>query len=304
MYASWNMNHARKLVTGKPWFTIPLTPITLLSSFVAFLLTLRTNQSIARLMEGRLAWGRTVLLTRDTSQLLAAYIYPVNKAHGLLAARHLSLFGWLLKARLRDESDSDLINSMLPEQDAFFVNSSRKRPVALLSRIRQIVANENNKKHISTGAHHVLESNLLELNRVYGMCERLKGSPIPPMYTRHASRLLFFWLFSLPLALSELSMFTSMITTAIAGFITLGLDEISMQIEQPFRLMPMQPLAGAVMRDVADAFVCMPPRLPECEDSFCRDTSSNKGVGEPFSKPKYWGADVPKAVTTNKPTYW
>ena len=271
-------------------YSIPIMPVTLMSSFVAFLLTLRTNQSLSRVLEGRLAWGRTVLLTRDTSQLLAAYIYPKNKAHGLLAARHLSLFGWLLKSRLRDESDEDVVNSMLPATDARFVSSSRKRPVALLSRIRQIVANENNKGNLSSGAHRTLEGNLLELNRVYGMCERLRGSPIPPMYTRHTARLLLFWLMTIPFALtgSGLSPLVTMITTTVCGFITLGLDEISMQIEQPFRLMPMQPLAGAVMRDVADAFVCMPPRLPECEDDYCKDTSSNDNAGEPFSKPSYW----------------
>jgi hypothetical protein len=116
--------------------------------------------------------------------------------------------------------------------------------------------------------------------------------------------LLFFWLFSLPLALSDLSLVTSMITVTMAGFITLGLDEISMQIEQPFRLMPMQPLAGAVMRDVADAFVCMPPRLPVCEDDFCQDTSSNEGVNEPANVPKYWADEVAKTENAKKPMYW
>jgi predicted membrane chloride channel (bestrophin family) len=49
---------------------LPLPVVALLSSFVAFVLTLRTNHSLSRLLEGRLAWGRTVLLTRDLSQQL------------------------------------------------------------------------------------------------------------------------------------------------------------------------------------------------------------------------------------------
>ena len=39
----------------------------------------------------------------------------------------------------------------------------------------------------------------------------------------------------------------------------LGLDEISHVLEQPFRVVPMHPMAGGVMRDVADAFICQPP---------------------------------------------
>ena len=61
---------------------------------------------MSRLLEGRLAWGRTILLTRDTANLLTEYIYPVNKELGLLAIRHLSIFGYLLKSRLREEVSS------------------------------------------------------------------------------------------------------------------------------------------------------------------------------------------------------
>lgn len=53
------------------------------------------------------------------------------------------------------------------------------------------------------GAHRSLENNLLELNRVFGICERIRGSPIPPIYTAHTSRLLVFYLVLLPCALLE-----------------------------------------------------------------------------------------------------
>jgi hypothetical protein len=85
--AAWSAFAVRMQKQTKGNFSMPLTPITLLSSFVALLLTMRTNQSLSRILEGRLAWGRTVLLTRDTSQLLAAYVYPKNKVHGLLAGK-------------------------------------------------------------------------------------------------------------------------------------------------------------------------------------------------------------------------
>ena len=261
-----------------PLLAIPLPAITLFSSFVTLLLTYRTNQSLSRILEGRLAWGRTVLLTRDTAQLLAAYIYKADKRYGLLAARHLSLFGWLLKCRLRDEDDGDLINGMLNPVDAQYVSQQRKHPVAIITVVRQIVSKCAVEGKINYAAQMSLEGNLLELNRVYGMCERIKMSPIPPMYTRHTSRVLMFWLFSLPLALQSLmrNIPSVMLITFCASYVTLGLDEISMQLEQPFRLMPMQPLAAAVMRDVADAFVCQPPELGVEEE------------GEEFEKPGYW----------------
>ena len=41
--------------------TMPMAPLTLVSSALVLLLTLRTNQSFTRLLEARLAWGRCVL---------------------------------------------------------------------------------------------------------------------------------------------------------------------------------------------------------------------------------------------------
>ncbi|GMH87041.1 hypothetical protein TrVE_jg13495 [Triparma verrucosa] len=259
--------------------TLPMTTVSMFSTFIALLLTLRTNQSISRLLEGRLAWGRCVLLTRDTSQLLSTYIYPLNTQNALKAARHLSIFGWLLKCRMRDEPDSDIITSMLNPLDAKYVSRQRKHPVALITRIRQVVALEAKRGNLNPGSHRSLEANLLELNRIYGMCERLRGSPVPPMYSRHTSRLLMFWLFSLPLSLNStpISAPINILLVMVAGFVTLGLDEISMQLEQPFRLMPMQQLAGAVMLDVADAFVERPPGLEDEE-----------GEGEEREEPRYW----------------
>ena len=63
---------------------IPLAPLSVMSTFVAFLLTLRSNQGLGRLNDGRLAWARAVLHTRDISHLVANYVYPKDKKLGLL----------------------------------------------------------------------------------------------------------------------------------------------------------------------------------------------------------------------------
>jgi putative membrane protein len=276
---------------GAPVLRLSLPVHTMFTTFVAFLLTLRTNHSLSRLLEGRLAWGRLVLMTRNLSQLIHAYVYPVNDQLALKAVRHLSLFGWTLKARMRVEPDDDVIDTMLTEEDARYVKNQRKRPVALLARIRQIVAYEVGRGTINDAAHKSLESDLLELNRVYGMCERIRMSPIPPMYTRHTSRLLMFWLFALPLALDSLGMGLAGVlgVSYVAGFMTLGLDEISMQLEQPFRLMPMHQLSGACMRDVVDPFVCPPPGLfgKGVEGVGGRNGDREELEGD-TKRPKYW----------------
>ena len=94
----------------------PLAPLTLISSAVALLLTLRMNLSLLRLQESRLAWGRLVLHARETAGLAATYCAA---APAEAICRHLAVLGWCLKASLRaGEDDSDVVSTMLPPATA------------------------------------------------------------------------------------------------------------------------------------------------------------------------------------------
>jgi len=55
------------------------------------------------------------------------------------AARHASLFAFLLKAHLRgkQEETADVVRAMLPPADAEFILLQRKLPVAVMTKLRQ-----------------------------------------------------------------------------------------------------------------------------------------------------------------------
>jgi len=243
---------------------VPYSSLSIISTFVGFCLTLRTNQGLDRLSEGRELWGRAFIATRDTAQLIAAYVYPKDEELGLDAARHLAIFGWLLKAQLRNTDETALIETMLPSPThRTYLTSQRKPPVFIIARIRQIVAELDSRGQLPIPAHDQLERNLNELNYVYGMCERLSGSPVPPLYTSHTTRLLVFYLLCMPLALHGMAMkkTVTVLVSAAVGYTMLGLDEISHVLEEPFRLMPLHYISRNVMLDVVDAFVRRPPPL-------------------------------------------
>jgi hypothetical protein len=64
---------------------VPLTSLSIVSTFVAALQTLRSNQGLNRLRDARFATAKAVMLTRDTALLFSTYIYPKDKELGLLA---------------------------------------------------------------------------------------------------------------------------------------------------------------------------------------------------------------------------
>lgn len=236
--------------------------VSLLSAPLALLLTLRANASVARLLAARQAWGALVLHARGLSSILANYIYPINSQAAILSVRYLSIIGWILKAQFRGEDEAsrrEVLKLMLTGKEyQWIINEqhSTKYGVAMLSRIRQICNLAMSSSAVQVTPLYFVEDSLKGIESSAGICERLFGSPIPPTYTRHLSRVMSLWLLLLPVSLvsSIGPTSTTVITTTLAAYVFVGLDEVGMEIENVFQLLPLQQLAAAVQKDVYDQF--------------------------------------------------
>jgi predicted membrane chloride channel (bestrophin family) len=280
--------------------SLPLTPLSLVSTFVAALLTLRSNQGLDRLNMGRLSFGKVVLYTRDTASLIVSTIYPKRPQLALKLLRHVALYGWLLKGFLRgpdvNGDDRDIIRTMLRNnpRDVEYVMRQRKTPMAVVMRLRQVVQQMSDNHELNTAEELALDHAIQELNHCLMTTERIRASPIPPLYTSHTGRLLMFYLFFLPPALCGSGMmngWATLLTTAATAYAMLGLDEISFLLEQPFRLMPLFQLCKNSMMDVADTAVIRIPPLPSAtgpnEDGKAGLAATPAALLEP-SSPAYW----------------
>ncbi len=221
--------------------TVPLTSLGIVSSFVAFLLTMRSNMGLSRLDEGRKLWSKVVLQSREMAHLISAFIYPHDKQLALMLARHVACFGWLLKSQLRFVSEDDIasiVNTMLPNKtDASYVMNHRQKPIAVVMRIRQAIHYLGKQGALTTAEEMALDHTAHSLSEVVTSTGRIRASPIPTLYTSHTTRLLTFYLFFLPPALywSGLDAMVTILVTWAVGFAMLGLDELSHLCEQPFR---------------------------------------------------------------------
>merc|ERR1711990_1363838 len=77
-----------------------------------------------------------------------------------------------------------------------------------------------------------------------GACERIFKSPIPLVYTRHTSRFVGVWLALIPIALwgvdPSWNHLASIPASVLIGFFLLGIEELGLQIEEPFGVLPME----------------------------------------------------------------
>ena len=278
---------------------LPLSSLGTVSTFVAFLLTLRSNQALERLKVGRELWSRVILDTREMASMVMAFVYPVDKQLALMLARHLALFGWLLKSQLRFVRRDDvveLVRAMLPnKKDADYVLSQRIKTVAVITRIRQVLAHLGKQHKLATAEEIAIDHSAHALSSLVTSTGTLRATPIPTLYTSHASRLLLFYLFCLPPALhaSGLSVVLTTLLSLVVGFAMFGLDEISHLFEQPFRVIPMYAISRRSMLAVADAFACQPPEL---EGEVSKDDENHLSQKDLTS---YWSEEDISSVSDN-----
>jgi len=248
---------------------------------LALLLTLRTNASLGRLVEARLLWGRLVLHARSLAGLFASNVYAYNPNAVVLACRYLVRAGWSLKAQVRNEpreTEEEVVHTMLRganAEEARWLLRQPKRNMAITARLRHLLSSIAVSWPVdSVGeferARHTMEATISDIESDVGGCERLLTSPIPPTYSRHLSRIMVMYLGLLPFGLvaSGIPSLGTALASASISYMLIGIDEIGMEIENPFPLLPLQQLAGVIQTDVATQLLChqdLPPSSPPLE---------------------------------------
>ncbi|KAG7364396.1 bestrophin, RFP-TM, chloride channel [Nitzschia inconspicua] len=235
------------------------TSISSFTSPISILLALKTNRALNRLFEARNMFGLFIRVSTSLSGLSVNYIYqPIDKNLGLLVGRYLAAYGWSMKGQLRGEDDSIVLETLLPSTESTWVLSQQDHPSAIVFRLRSIVADLTKRGKLPNAITKSFEDRLNELERAMGVCKRIKASPIPPTFTRMTSRVLCMFLCFLPLALVSTpglkSPLAVLVIVTFLSYIFVGIDEISVEVENPFPLLPMFSLSSNLEQKVADQF--------------------------------------------------
>jgi predicted membrane chloride channel (bestrophin family) len=245
-----------------------LHSISSFTSPISILLALKTNRSLDRLFEARSVWGKMIRVSTSLAGMTVNYLSPIDPELGLLMGRYLAAFGWCMKGKLRGEDDSLVLRTLLPSSEMAWIESCNSgsggvidSPSVIIFRLRSIVANITNdaESRLSIAATQIIEERLGELETSVGICKKIVASPIPPTFTRMTSRVLCLFLCCLPLALvsSGISPIAIVVVVTLLSYIFVGIDEIGVELEYPFPLLPMFSLATTLKSGVGNQFKMM-----------------------------------------------
>ena len=253
---------------------LPTWIFSILGSALSLLLVFRTNSAYSRFTEGRTSWSLVLVGCRNIARL--AYYLP-KEFHPKIASL-LVIFCITLKQHLQGERDVSEVDpfftTTVPSRNIeiarkssiYYLNKVTNRPLQTLLEIEKTVHEallESYKKEKTLESDILpkyIEKGFLDayelLSTQIAVCEKLVKQPVPLSYSRHTSRFLTLYLFSLPFALiPDIGVLTIPITTAICwSFVSI--QEIGHFIEEPFNkdltLISLPQMCAVVCSDVSE----------------------------------------------------
>jgi len=259
-------------------------PYSLMSFALSLMLVFRTNSSYARWVEARALWAVLVNSGRNIVRMALASFPSTDPGLKLALGRWAVAFARSSKLHLREEptwhdgeskqagttirnytpgskrdaesnrttSESGVakeLQDVLQPSEITLVEEAQHRPNLVLQLMSRCVYAA---KGLDGSARVAIDTELKQLQDALGGCERILRNPIPLSYTRHTARFLIIWLFLLPLALWEKMHWGVVPATIVVSYLLFGIDEIAIQMEEPFSVLPLEVLCDGLQRDVKE----------------------------------------------------
>mmetsp|Transcript_7484 Transcript_7484/g.12889 ORF Transcript_7484/g.12889 Transcript_7484/m.12889 type:complete len:436 (+) Transcript_7484:123-1430(+) len=235
---------------------LPMSPFSLAVSPLSLLLVFRTNASYARWWEARTVLGGLINGSRDLIRQAVLWFKEEEKELTMQLVRYVNAFAVSLKLHLLTGAGGDRaqfrrqLEQYLKPKELEGALKSPSIPQHVLCMMTAVMKAANQRKACDgyAGQHilHQMDHTLTALTETLGKCERIMRTPIPLSYTRMTSRCLMLFLTLLPLGLMGDLSWRVIPAQAIISFLLLGIEEVGVQIEEPFSILGLDTLCGIV----------------------------------------------------------
>jgi len=239
-----------------PHFELPVLPFELTAPLLGLLLVFRTDKSYDRYVDVSEAMWTVSSKLRDllrglltnTADESPRATEDVSHACDLIVSFHTWLFTTYFDRKeddSRHETSRRQLNTSLGRQEQTFLTPAH---------FQLAISREINKvPNLNEQQRQGLDFLLVYVSDALSMCDRIVRMPIPLGYTRSTVRFLWLWLTLLPFALvgtyEELTsdkvlrpegQFEIPIITGFIALTFLSLEDVAVQIEQPFVVQRLQ----------------------------------------------------------------
>lgn len=232
-------------------------PFTLTAALISLLLVFKTNSAYGRWWEARQIWGSVTNKCRDVSRQCLTRIKPKDAALKVGAVKLAVAFPFTLRYHLGEKTGRDgqelraKMEELLPPLQTETIMAATHKPMTVLGLLSDTI----HAADLSAFDELKMDQVLTALTDYYGMCERIFKTPMPLQYTRLTARFLSIWLLLLPFALySQVNPHWLVVPICgLIAFFSFAIEDLSVQLEEPFSIQPLLAQAGGIQGSVFEA---------------------------------------------------
>ncbi|MBD2176161.1 hypothetical protein H6F42_04410 [Pseudanabaena sp. FACHB-1998] len=226
---------------------------------LGLLLVFRTNTAYERFWEGRKAWGNLVNTIRNLSrQILVAIAEdePSDRQAKIAAVKLLPAFAIALKLHLRSQPVKAELAANLSAEQFERLKTMNHPPLEIAYWLSRYLQDQAQREKLDRYQLNDMIQLLHQMVDAVGVCERILRTPMPLAYSIHLKQLLMLYSFSLPFQMVEQLQWMTPPIVALISFTLLGIEEIGIQIEDPFghdaNDLPLDAICNTMMRNIED----------------------------------------------------
>ncbi|WP_019498265.1 bestrophin family protein [Pseudanabaena sp. PCC 6802] len=240
---------------------------------MGLLLVFRTNTAYDRFWEGRKAWGSIVNSVRNLARSMLIAITekdPEDFEQKTATLRLLAAFAVSMKLHLRHEPLNTQIEALLSPSQYVQLQKMNHPPLEIAFWIGDYLQKQQELGNLDRYQLTAMQKLLNYLVDALGVCERIQKTPMPLAYSIHLKQLLLIYCLSLPFQMVSAVGWLTGPTVALISFTVFGIEEIGIQIEDPFGLdandLPLDNICQNLHRNIEDLITLEPSRRKYLKD--------------------------------------
>lgn len=214
--------------------TIPETEIAIMGTALSILMGFRVDAAYKRWWEARIIWGAIVNNSRTFAREVISFVGQKNAEGGKQLIYRQIGFVESLGKHLRRQGGIAHLNRLLSATDYETIKNKKHVPQALLAMNLQQLTLFNEQGSLSTYQLVQLETVLQQLTDELGKAERIKNTPFPVPYGYFSWLLVHTFACLIPFAMVKELGYLTIILALIISFIFLIIEQIAIQIQDPF----------------------------------------------------------------------
>jgi putative membrane protein len=228
---------------GWKWLALPDIPLSIFGGVIGVIAGFRNASAYARWWEARTIWGGIV----NNSRSFAREVFSLIAAPGAGEAVERNLaevkrklvllqvaYVHALRNQLRGSPPWQELTGLISKDDMERLRSQNNVPLAIQQNIASLVAHCYQLGWIDTMRWVSLDRTLTVLMDCQGASERIKNTPMPPLYDMFIRRFITIYCLLLPLGMVASLQLLTPVGSTFVGFIFLALDRIGRDLETPF----------------------------------------------------------------------